>query len=270
MVFDLQLHDKARAAWPGVEVAPELFAKWLEARVPAGVSSSAIRAADLYLACACAQGNEAAIVRFEASYFREIDIALRRMGAPDASIEELKQSLRQKLFVGDEARGPAIADYSGRGDLRRWLRATAVRAHLNVLRKGKKELLADDDRVFEAVSSPEADPELQHMKARYSNEFRQAFEEALDSLSDREKSLLRHHFCDELNIDQIGAIYRVHRVTAFRWLQKARETLVLRTQRLLKQRLKTSDAEFESIVRLIRSEVDLSIRRLLLESQNLR
>jgi RNA polymerase sigma-70 factor (ECF subfamily) len=136
------------------------------------------------------------------------------------------------------------------------LRATAVRAHLNVLRKGKKELLAEDD------------PELQHMKARYSGEFRQAFKDALDSLSDREKSLLRHHFCDELNIDQIGAIYRVHRVTAFRWLQKARETLVTRTQRLLRQRLKTTDAEFESIVRLIRSQVEVSIRRLLQESQD--
>ena len=260
------LHDKARASWPGVEVPRDIFVKWLEARVPPGVSTSGIRAADLYLACACAQGYPSAITTFEASYFREIDIALRRMGAQDATIDELKQALRQKLFVGDADRGPAIAEYSGRGDLRRWLRATAVRAHLNFIRKGKKELLAEDDRVFEAVSSPEDDPELQHMKARYSTEFREAFKDALDSLSDREKSLLRHHFCDELNIDQIGAIYRVHRVTAFRWLQKARENLVARTQRLLKQRLKTTDAEFESIVRLIRSQVDVSIRRLLLET----
>jgi RNA polymerase sigma-70 factor, ECF subfamily len=261
------LHDKARAAWPGVEVPRDVFVTWLEARVPPGVSSSGVRAADLYLACACAQGIRAAITSFEANYFREIDIALRRMGAQDSTIDELKQALRQKLFVGDTGRGPAIAEYSGRGDLRRWLRATAVRAHLNLIRKGKKELLTEDERVFEAVSTPEDDPELQYMKARYSNEFREAFKEALESLSDREKSLLRHHFCDELNIDQIGAIYRVHRVTAFRWLQKGRETLVARTQRLLKQRLKTSDAEFESIVRLIRSQVDVSIRRLLLESK---
>ena len=75
------LHDKARAAWPGVEVPRDLFAQWVEARVPPDISVSGVRAADLYLACACAQGNRAAIATFEASFFREVDIALRRMGA---------------------------------------------------------------------------------------------------------------------------------------------------------------------------------------------
>jgi transposase len=37
---------------------------------------------------------------------------------------------------------------------------------------------------------------------------------------------LRYHHVDGLNIDEIGAIYRVHRVTAFRWLEKAKEQLV--------------------------------------------
>ncbi len=61
--------------------------------------------------------------------------------------------MRQRLFVGGGTAGPPtspgkIAEYGGRGDLRRWVRSVAVRTCLNELRKGKREILVDDDHLI--------------------------------------------------------------------------------------------------------------------------
>jgi len=73
--------------------------------------------------------------------------------------------------------------------------------------------------------------------------------------------LLRYHHVDGLNIDEIGAIYRVHRVTAFRWLEKAKEKLVEATLARMRTRLNVSARELDSVLRLIRSQVHLSLVR---------
>src|SRR5262249_12401783 len=105
------------------------------------------------------------------------------------------------------------------------------------------------------------DPELAYMKRTYSNEFKQAFGEALAGLGAREQTLLRYHHVDGLNIDEIGAIYRVHRVTAFRWLEKAKEQLVERTLETLPTRLRITSKELDSVLRMIRSQIHLSLVR---------
>ena len=71
--------------------------------------------------------------------------------------------------------------------------------------------------------NPADDPEVEYMKRTYANEFKASFADALKQLGPREQTLLRYHHVDGLNIDEIGAIYRVHRVTAFRWIEKAKD-----------------------------------------------
>ena len=80
-------------------------------------------------------------------------------------------------------------------------------------------------------------------------------------LGAREQTLLRYHHVDGLNIDEIGAIYRVHRVTAFRWIEKAKEQLIKATLELLRTRLKLPSAELDSVLRMIRSQIHLSLVR---------
>jgi RNA polymerase sigma-70 factor (ECF subfamily) len=154
-----------------------------------------------------------------------------------------------------------ISEYSGRGDLRRWVRTVALRTCLNLLRKGKAEVLVGDEQVLANMAQSGDDPELAYMKQRYRGEFKQAFLTALAALSARDQSLLRYHHADGLNIDEIGAIYRVHRVTAYRWLEKAREALVDGIQKTLRERLRLDQSEFDSILRLIRSQLHLSLVR---------
>lgn len=260
------LHD-AQTAWPGVKVSPDVFAAYVAQRLPEDrdvvESLGTIRVSDLYLACACAHGDARALAQFDARYVTEIDAALGRMRQSRATVDEVKQIVRQKLFVGGPGKFGKISEYSGRGGLHRWVRAVAVRTCLNQMRKGKREVLMENNQLLAGVSSAGDDPELAYMKEKYRHEFRGAFQEALGMLGDREQSLLRYHYVDGLNIDEIGTIYRVHRVTAYRWLDKARETLVTRTLGQLKARLNVENKEFDSILRMIRSQLHLSLVRCL-------
>ena len=87
--------------------------------------------------------------------------------------------------------GPGkIAEYGGRGDLRRWVRSVAVRTCLNELRKGRREVLVDDEQLIAQHAIATDDPEIEYMKRTYAHEFRAAFGEALGQLGSREQTLL--------------------------------------------------------------------------------
>jgi len=260
---------EGRAAWPDLPLDAKVLVEFVARHLTADLAEAALdglRPADLYLACACAQGSTAAIAAFDRDYMREVEIALARMRIAAPRVADVKQLVRQRLFVGGGTAGVPtsagkISEYGGRGDLRRWVRSVAVRTCLNDLRKGKREVLVDDDHLIAQHAISQDDPEIEYMKRTYSNEFKAAFSEALTQLGPREQTLLRYHHVDGLNIDEIGAIYRVHRVTAFRWIEKAKEQLVKVTLDTLRTRLKLPADELDSVLRLIRSQIHLSIVR---------
>lgn len=261
---------EGRAAWPDLQVQARDLVEFVARQLTADLADAALdglRPADLYLACACSKGMPAALSAFDRDYMREVDIALARMRIGPPRLNDVKQLVRQRLFVGGGTAGAPtsagkITEYGGRGDLRRWVRSVAVRTCLNELRKGKREVLVDDDQLIaQHTVSTADDPEVEYMKRTYANEFKASFAEALGQLGAREQTLLRYHHVDGLNIDEIGAIYRVHRVTAFRWIEKAKEQLVKATLEHLRARLKLPSAELDSVLRMIRSQIHLSLVR---------
>jgi len=260
---------EGRAAWPMLAVDAIDVVAFVARQVTADLAEAALdglRPADLYLACGCARQLPQAIAAFDRDYMREVDVALARMRIGPPRLHDVQQLVRQRLFVGGgtagQPTGPGkIAEYGGRGDLRRWVRSVAVRTCLNELRKGKREVLVDDDQLIAQHAMSADDPEVEYMKRTYANEFKAAFAAALGQLGAREQTLLRYHHVDGLNIDEIGAIYRIHRVTAFRWLEKAKELLVRATLETLRGRLKLPAAELESVLRMIRSQIHLSLVR---------
>src|SRR5262245_24537077 len=107
----------ARAAWPGVEVPAEDFQRHLEERGAA----EALHVADLYLACACLRGDREALGLFERRFLADVPKHLGHMNLPAASVEEVRQQLREKLLVGTGGAAPRLGDYSGRGALGAYL-----------------------------------------------------------------------------------------------------------------------------------------------------
>jgi RNA polymerase sigma-70 factor (ECF subfamily) len=260
---------EGRAAWPDLQIdgrdLVEFVARGLNEEL-AEAALDGLRPTDLYLACACAKNAPGAVAAFDRDYMREVDIALARMRIGPPRLNDVKQLVRQRLFVGGGTAGlptsaGKISEYGGRGDLRRWVRSVAVRTCLNELRKGKREVLVDDDHLIAQHATSGDDPEVDYMKRTYSEQFKAAFGDSLVKLGPREQTLLRYHHVDGLNIDEIGAIYRVHRVTAFRWIEKAKEQLVKGTLEILRDRLKLPANELDSVLRMIRSQIHLSLVR---------
>jgi RNA polymerase sigma-70 factor (ECF subfamily) len=75
--------------------------------------------------------------------------------------------------------------------------------------------------------------------------------------------LLRQSVVHGLNIDQIAAVFGVHRATAARRVERAREALLAATRKSLMSRLSIDRTEFESVMALIKSRLDVSIHRVL-------
>jgi RNA polymerase sigma-70 factor, ECF subfamily len=252
----------ARARWPGLDIAPPRFARFLAERVPLHVSLEqgldGLHVEDLYLTCACVDGSDAAVEQFEAAHKTTIDVALARIAGSRTLADEVRQRVRAKLFLREDGGVPRIARYSGRGDLRSWVRATTIREAITLLRAGGKEVLGHDAMIA-AMPADHDDPERQHLKQLYRAEFKAAFERAFAALDARDRLLLRYRFVDGANIDDIATIHRVHRATAARWLAEVRERLFTETRRLMTESLDVSPSEVDSIVRMINSQLDVSI-----------
>jgi RNA polymerase sigma-70 factor (ECF subfamily) len=270
---DPRLHDaldhllrSARLAWPTVKVEDADFLAYVAHRVR-GASIveevEALRTADLYLACACASGDPTALQAFEDRFLRDVDAAMAHAGMSRVA-DEVKQQLRIKLFTTDGgASTPRIAEYSGRGDLRSWLRVVAVRAALNTLRSERRSVIdADDQRLLE-VPVPGHDPELELLKARYRADFRQAVQDALSTLPARDRTLLRQYYLDGSTLRELATIYGVHVATAGRWVEQARCALFAGTKDLLMTRLGVDSQDVASMVRLIHSQLEVSVVELL-------
>jgi RNA polymerase sigma-70 factor, ECF subfamily len=259
----------AQERLPGA-VEAAAFAEHLAARAPesldAGRWLEELAAGDLYLACACARGVEAAVVRFDADYGRVIEAVARRYADRTRGAEDLAQVVRMKLLVGDGERPGRIADYSGLGFLENFVRVTAVRACLDQVKRGvqrKRETPASDQAWLEAAADA-GDLELEFLKREYRAHFREAFAAAAAALSSEERNALRQHLVHRLTVDQIAAVYHVHRATAARRVARAREALLEATRRELAARLGgASAAEVDSIMKLIDSRFELSVSRLL-------
>ncbi len=256
--------ETARAEWPGVEVADDDFCRYLAERTPrtdavaqalAGMATS-----DLYLACACAQGDSLGVREFERCFGERIERALVRFQAPAAVIAEVHQTLLQQLLVSADGTARGIENYAGRGSLASWVRVAAVHLAMRHLHRGRREI-ADEARLLEAAAKGSGDPELEYLKQQYRQQFRAAFHQALGLLEARERNLLRHHLVDGMSIDELGQRFGIHRATAARWLERVRAALADSTRDILVEQLDVSVTEYESIVRIVQSQLDFTVAR---------
>ncbi|MDQ3340731.1 MAG: sigma-70 family RNA polymerase sigma factor [Myxococcota bacterium] len=241
---------RAEVAWPGVHVDARRFAEFIAGRTV----DDELRT-DLVLACACLDGEPAALSLFEERLFAPVASRLRStMGASVA--EETIGRLRESLFVGPS---PKLATYSGRGDLRGWLEVVATREAYKVARK---EPTPGDDHILASLPDDD-DLELRHIKAQHRSELGRAFAEALASLPPRERLLLRQRYLDGLTFDEVAVLHNVHRITVMRWMARIERSLLKEIRRVLVSRLGLETAEVEHLVDDARSRLDISLRGLL-------
>ena len=213
--------------------------------------------AGLFLACACFDGNPAGVRAFRDAHTADIDIALRRLGCVGARADDLRSAVLEKLFSADP---PKIGSYRGTGSLGKWVRAVTANEATSASRTNARR-----DALLEGAHAELApmDVELTYLKEHYRGAFRAAFDDAVSGLSHEHVTVLRYRFVDGLTLDQLAAACGVHRATAARRLAEIRQLLLDGTRTRLQQTLRVDRVEFESIIRLIQSNFDVSIRGML-------
>jgi RNA polymerase sigma-70 factor, ECF subfamily len=223
---------------------------------------SELHAGDLFLAAGCLRKNSVALATFEERYLRPLRTFVSEIDSSPARLDELKQLLRERLLVAEVLGAtPRIGSYTGRGALGSWVQIAARRLALSSLR-GKKTVELPDDDAFDQLLVG-TDPELDYVRLRYAQEFRQAFEASLQELSSHERLLLRLHFIDGASLTRIAGVYKVSQSTISRRLQQARETVGSQMKERLKALLGITGSEFESLLRLVESRFELSLARAL-------
>lgn len=261
-----ELVAAAGAAWPGVALSPEDFVAHLGGLIPAGADPEGWLAAmyveDLYLACACLHGVKRALVAFEERFLAQLPAYLPSVAVD--RVDEIKQVLRSRYFVAAPGSAPKIAGYAGRGPLAGWVRQSAQRAAADL--RGRSDAVpldeGDQDRALQTQALAE-DPELDYLKGTYRRDFKLAFQAAVAALSEEDQALLRLYSVAGLTTTQIGVMMGLHHTNVSRRLKAVREALFEGTRRELTARLRLSPSELESVIRLARSQLDVSLARVL-------
>lgn len=257
-----RLVEDGRAAWPQVAAEPgatdEGFIRHLAERLPQGAplleALAAIHAADLYLAWACARGSALAVSEFDRQLMPQVGGFVARVATDRAFVDELRQTLRQKLFVGGGS-PPKIAAYSGCGPLGGWLRVVAVRSALNL----RRDLDPPREQAEDLLPAAGDDPEIELLKREHRAEVQAALDGALSGLPAEDRAALKLHHVDGLTLDQLTVVYRESRSSLGRRMAAIRREVLIQTRRRLVARLGLRTDELESLLRIVRSQLRITI-----------
>lgn len=260
-----EVEHRVDKAWNGTAPHKDAFgaelARCLNIQAdPASVVDVAV--IDLHLAFAARLGHAGAMARFESQVMATLGRVIGRVDASDAFIDEIKQRIRTKLFVSDGTSPAKIAHYTGQGDLLAWVRVVAVREALDSVRAERRRALDSDDALM-AIEASATGPDMLAFRQQYRAQFAEAFRDALAALQPEQRNVLRLHYVHGLSIDKLGGVLRVHRSSAARRIAKARQDLLSGTRRNLHARLSIDRREFDQLMGLVASRLDLSIERIL-------
>ncbi len=250
------LVSAARAQWPLVRLEAGAFVDHLKAKCSGPLEQ--VRGPELFLACACLAGDEAALAAFEQQFIAKTNKAIEGVDPSPSFVDEVRQRTRERLLVKPN---PKLEEYSGTGSLQGWTRVVAMRLALNHKRDTAREV--QDEGMIDALPFAGRDLELDYVRSAHRQDFAAAFREALASLEARGRNVLRLSYVDRLSIDQIGTMYGTHRATAARWLSQARDELMEQTRTRLGERLKLTQSDLNSLLGALQSNLDISIKRIL-------
>jgi RNA polymerase sigma-70 factor (ECF subfamily) len=254
-------HVAGIAAWPRVELSVDDLARHVETLlVGSGAAEILARhGADLFLACACALGNPRAVELFSQHYLGAVKAMVGHI-LPRALLEDLVQSLHEQMLVRRGTTPPGIAAYRGTGPLAAWVRITATRAAVRMKKSAARftdETVADGPHEVSGAGA-----ETLFLRRQYGPALHAATLEAIAALPERPRELLRSYYVDGLTIDQLAERDGIHRATAARRVQSARMLVLASVRERAVVRLGIPDEEIDSVIRLVASQLEISLRAL--------
>ena len=256
------LYARGRDAHPKLRVGEEAFGRCLarclgETEVRE-LDSLAIE--DLYLACACLEGVRGAARAFEDAYAKAIRRAVSRLVATAPDRADAEQRVRQHLLVGGGEGGPALAKYYGRVPLAKWIPVIAIRVAISLNRSESSERKLREKATAEALG---ASPEDLLMRAEIRSAVEPAVAEALGNLEKRDRLILRLFLVSGMPTRAIGTSLGLSQQAISKRIANARDALLEDIRRAVAGRLKIAEEDFSSLMRVVASQLDVNISRVL-------
>ncbi len=218
-------------------------------------------AQDLSLAATALTGDPRAVRNLTRHCWPVVVRYLRRFAISAAELDDVGQELWKSLLVRTDS-GPAkLASYSGRGPLGAFVGITAQR--IVIMRQRRAGTTTRAVRAAAEIDGLIVDAEMALLKERYRAHFVEAVGDALRGLDDRTRMVLRMHLLDLVSLERIAQAYKVRQSSVSRWLEDARGQIAKETRRTLRKRLQLSESDFDSIRRLVMSQLDISIAQFL-------
>jgi RNA polymerase sigma-70 factor (ECF subfamily) len=204
---------------------------------------------DLYLAAACARGEEAAWEECLARHGAFIrDFARRFLREPAAS------DVADQVIADLWERGK-MARYQGRSTLRTWLGSIVAHAALNALKSGRRTRPLERDEDAGHVATVPADP---HAAVGQDRTLLEALvKEAMEGLPAEDKLLLLLHYEQGLTLDEMAGVVGGSKAALSRRLQRTRDVLHASIDTLSRRHAGSSAASLRSGIDLGRLELDL-------------
>lgn len=189
------------------------------------------RIEDLYLACACAQGDNTAVALFCQRHGPE----LRRVGGKVlgvAVVDDFMQAALSHLFVRNEDAPARIASYRGTGPLRSFVRMVATRLAIDRRRSARGEQVepvVELDEQLLGDLGPMGKMEGIEVKRLLAT----ALGEAMEQLRPTERRALRMRYLLGFSVARTAQALGLHEVSVSRLVRRVRTQLLQQIQRSL-------------------------------------
>jgi RNA polymerase sigma-70 factor len=192
-----------------------------------------IQADDLFLAMACANGNERAWWEFDQQHRAYLERVARHLARTEIDAQEVVDTVYIELYgtrIVDGERVSKFATYSGRGSLRGWLRTVIWHSLIDLHRASHDEVSLDEmtENVGESYAHASfANTKLggedemieQIAKDRYRKATLTAIENAFGSLDNHEKLLLLYYHVENLKLREIARMVEMDASPLRNWFQ---------------------------------------------------
>lgn len=267
-----EMYDRCRENAPNFGVTPECFSKSLNATVGRFEGKSGapltenelsdflgqIQCDDLFMAIACANGNERAWWEFDQQHRSYMERVARHLARTEMDATDIVDAVYEQLYgtrIVDGERVSKFATYSGRGSLRGWLRTVIWHSLVDRHRAGHDEVSLDEmtENIGEGAAQanfaeqPAGGDESmvdQITRDRYRKATVTAIQSAFNGLEDHEKLILLYYHVENLKLREIAQLVgkedsplrawfqrksaardkdpstRIHESTVMRWLEK--------------------------------------------------
>ncbi|MEO6333955.1 MAG: hypothetical protein ABIO91_03150 [Pyrinomonadaceae bacterium] len=232
---------------------------------------SLIQADDLFIALACADGNERAWWEFDQQYRGYLERLARHLAKTDMDAQEVIDCVYGELYgtrFVDGERASKFATYSGRGSLRGWLRTVIWHTLVDLHRASHDEVSLDEmtenageGAVHASLANPPVSGDVEAVDQIARNRYRTAtsksIETAFSSLEDHEKLLLLYYHVEQLKLREIARLVENEGSPLRRWLQRKSQSRDDASKSRIHEStvMRWLDKSYAKVLQLFRSEL---------------